>query len=123
MNPRPPIFDADRNQELAIDRSADGLSANSQTPIQTGKAVSAPKVMKGRKEFGLFVFGGFSTIAAVAPEPPCLVIHRRRRSRFGHDRDLLMTSPRTIKSAKNILCFLAPVVLSLLCSSTTLLVA
>src|SRR5687768_899432 len=34
-----------------------------------------------------------------------------------------MTSPRTIKGAKSILRFLAPVVLSLLCSSTTLLVA
>jgi len=34
-----------------------------------------------------------------------------------------MTSPRTIKGAKSILRFLAPVVLALFCSSTTLLVA
>jgi probable HAF family extracellular repeat protein len=34
-----------------------------------------------------------------------------------------MKSPRTIQAAKSILSFLAPVVLSLLCSSTTLLVA
>jgi len=62
-------------------------------------------------------------MAAVAAEPLVSSIHRRRQSHFGHDRDVRMTSPRTIKGAKSILRFWAPVVLSLLCSSTTFLAA